>query len=166
MRASRDVTLQAGGGVSHGGSLRVAGVDHEFHPGWLATVGGSYRVFQGEGAAPFVLLTASFGASGAPTQERGASTRTDTERYLAIDARLGALAGWTFFDTLTPYLAARVFGGPIFWRFQGRDITGTDRYHYQLALGTTVLLPGGFNVSAEGIPLGERGLSVGVGVLF
>ncbi|AKT42738.1 hypothetical protein [Chondromyces crocatus] len=155
--------MQFGGGVSHGGRLLVEGVHHDFTPGWLATAGGSYRVVRGEGLRPFVLLTATLGASGARTQALGVTT---TERYLAFDVRVGAVVGWTLYDTLSPYLAARAFGGPIFWRFQDRDRMGTDRYHYQLALGTSVLLPGGFNVSAEGIPLGERGLSVGVGVLF
>lgn len=163
IRATRALTAQIGGGVGHGGRLVVDGAHHDFLPGWLAMVAGSWRVVDGGGRVPFVLLTASLGGSGARTRAIGAA---ETESYLAFDARLGVAAGWTLFDALSPYLAARAFGGPILWRFRGEDRAGTDRYHYQLALGASALLPGGFNVSAEGVPLGERGATVGVGTMF
>lgn len=163
-RASPDITVQVGGGVGHGGRLVVEGVHHEMLPGWLATVAGSWRVIGGDGRPQFTLLTMTLGASGARTQASGAAG--EAASYFAADARLGVAAGWTFFDAISPYAAARVFGGPILWRFRGEDRTGTDRYHYQLALGLSAGLPGGFDVMAEGAPLGERGATVGVGKVF
>ncbi len=162
-RASPEVTVQLGGGVGHGGRLVVEGVHHEMLPGWLATAAGSWRVLGGPGRPAFTLLTLTLGASGARTREIGAE---GTEGYLAIDGRLGAAFGYTLFDALSPYAAARVFGGPILWRFRGESQQGTDRYHYQVALGLSAALPGGFDVMAEGAPIGERGATVGIGKVF
>jgi hypothetical protein len=60
----------------------------------------------------------------------------------------------------------RVFGGPIFWKFQGSDIIGGDKYHVQLGAGVVVALPEHFDAFAEGIPLGERAAVVGLGYSF
>ncbi len=86
--------------------------------------------------------------------------------FFAADARLGLIVGKTFWNVLTPYAGVRVFGGPIFWRFQGKDIQGTDQYHYQLALGFSSSLPVGIDLFAEAVPLGERAVSVGGGLAF
>ena len=83
-----------------------------------------------------------------------------------VRAPLGALVGKTFWKTLSPYVGARVFGGPVFWRFADEDVTGTDRYHYQLAAGLLASLPKGVDVYAELAPLGERSVAVGGGVAF
>jgi hypothetical protein len=165
--------VQLGAGLGHGGQLvveertgaEVARVHHEMSPGWLATLSGSWRVVNGVGSAPFVLLSATLGAAGARTEEVAAG-ETETAGYTAMDLRLGVAVGKTFFQVLSPYAAARVFGGPIFWRFRGEDRTGTDRHHYQLGLGVAVSLPRRFDVFAEGAPLGERAATIGAGVAF
>jgi hypothetical protein len=173
-RLRPDLALQVGAGVGHGGSLVIDGglgpegataapVRHEMLPGWVATVSGSWRVLDGAGSRPLLLLTMTVGASGARTREESAA---ESVAYTALDARLGAVVGKTFFDALTPYAALRVFGGPIFWRFRGEDRTGTDRYHYQIGLGLSASLPAQLDVFVEGVPLGERALVLGAGVAF
>jgi hypothetical protein len=87
-------------------------------------------------------------------------------RLASFDARFSLTVGRTLWQRATPYLAARAFGGPIFFRRDGEATTGTDRYHYQAALGLLVALPAGLDLSAEWAPIGERRLMGGVGVSF
>ena len=87
-------------------------------------------------------------------------------RLIAIDIRAGLTVGKTFFEFLSPYVAARLFGGPIFWITEGRVVTGTDAYHYQLAAGVVVTLARRVDIFVEGVPLGERRISTGLGVAF
>ena len=80
--------------------------------------------------------------------------------------RVGGILGWTLFDAWTPYAAGRLFGGPVFWkseRYGGDALTGTDRYHIQLAMGSTVTLPVGLYTSVEWAFVGERAVSIEVG---
>lgn len=79
---------------------------------------------------------------------------------------MSAVVGKTFFDTMSPYVVARAFGGPIFWRIEGKDITGTDRYHFQAGAGLSVSTPQGLDVFAEVIPVGEKSVSCGLGFSF
>jgi hypothetical protein len=60
---------------------------------------------------------------------------------------------------------ARAFGGPVFWRYQGEAVTGTDTHHYQLGAGLA-LRPKNLNAFVEGVPLGELALSLGGGLAF
>jgi hypothetical protein len=60
----------------------------------------------------------------------------------------------------------RAFGGPVFWRYQGVAVTGTDTHHYQLGAGLALGLGERVGLFAEGIPLGEQALSAGVSVSF
>ena len=46
--------------------------------------------------------------------------------------------GKPFYDMLSPYVVARVFGGPILWSAFGGDRQGTDRYKFQFGLGLVV----------------------------
>ena len=66
---------------------------------------------------------------------------------------------------MSPYAAARVFGGPILWSEGDEHRLGTDRYHVQIAGGVSLRL-GPVDVFAEGAPLGERSLSAGLGVSY
>jgi len=45
-------------------------------------------------------------------------------------------------------------------------VTGTDTHHFQIGAGLAVNLGRSWNAFAEGVPLGERALSAGVGVAF
>lgn len=177
-RLSERWNLVAGAGTSFLGRIDMGGERHTLNPGWLGSISGSYRMWDGQGTLPFFgLLTMTIAVSGASTsKERSApalpqnvspSGSSDSDAsFFAADARLGFIVGKTFWNALTPYAGVRVFGGPIFWRFQGQDIQGTDQYHYQLALGFSSSLPGGVDLFAEAVPLGERAVSVGGGLAF
>ena len=101
----------------------------------------------------------------------GASTerfRSDEPEigYLAGDLRLSVVVGKTFFQALSPYAVLRGFGGPIWWQIRGRDVLGTDAYKFQIGAGLSVTMPRGFDAFIEGVPLGEKALSTGLGYSF
>jgi hypothetical protein len=138
-------------------------------PGWEATLSYSRRLLDGHGNWPFLVLGISGGGSGASTRQEtlgtppiGASPPSTSSLY-AIDVRAGLLLGKTFWKTLSPYAALRGFGGPVLWEYAGSSVTGTDRYHYQVGGGLVTALPRGFDMFVEGVPLGERAITLGVG---
>jgi hypothetical protein len=152
-RPARRATLSAGAGAFLGGSLTTAGgARQDFSPGVVAVLGGAWRIWDPERAGPFALLTG---------QLSYASTRAAAMAYNALDLRAGVVVGTTLARIVTPYAAARAFGGPVFW---GSELTGTDTHHYQVAAGVAVLLWRRVDLFAEGVPLGERGIAVGVGL--
>jgi len=161
-------TFQMGVGGILGGSLRVGEARHDFGPGWSTSIAASYRLRDGRDAWPFVILGASLAVAGATTRE--ARQGAPAVPYYAGDLRLGAFVGKTFFNALSPYAVARVFGGPIFWHVEGEHRTGTDRYKYQLGLGLVAAAPLGagraLDVFAEIVPLGERSVTTGAGFTF
>jgi hypothetical protein len=152
--------LQAGMGATFGGRLWLPDGEHEFAPGPAASVGADYRFF--DDGRWFALATSVLSFSTAATRLSG----SPVVHYEALDLRIGAQFGLDIADTLQPYAAARVFGGPVFWRYAGAAVTGTDTHHYQLGAGLGVRLSRHLNAYAEGIPLGERALSLGVGMLL
>lgn len=154
------LVLQAGLGVAIDGSLRLPEGVYDFSPGPIASLGLDWRAWQ---SGPwFALLTSTLSASFAHTQLAGSPAET----YSAFDLRLGGQVGVELARLLQPYALARVFGGPVFWRRQGDDVTGTDTHHYQLGAGLALRLGARGNVFVEGVPLGERALSAGVGLAF
>jgi hypothetical protein len=165
------LTLQLGAGASLWGDLVVndkkapGGVVRTLiAPGWLASVSGSYRVVDGAGTRPFVLLTGTLAGSGARTKQAPAAAADGA--LLAFDIRVGATIGKTLWNLLSPYAAARVFGGPILWRTGDETRAGTDQYHFQIAAGAVVELPAAMDVFAEIAPFGERAVVVGGGFSF
>jgi len=78
--------------------------------------------------------------------------------------RGGVIVGKTFARFFTPYAVARVFGGPVFWQCGAGVDLGGDVHHFQVGAGLTLTLANRVDVFFEGIPLGERALSGGVGV--
>lgn len=172
---SRQLTVQIGLGPSIGGAFVAPDGRHAFQPGLLGLVGASYRVYggpeldeRGEGRQrnPFVVLTSALSFNLTSTRHEAAGTDRGRVPYRAFDLRFGALVGLTLADRFRPYALARVFGGPVFWRYQGSAVTGTDMYKFQLGGGMSVALGGGFAVFAEGVPLGERGASGGAAMAF
>ncbi len=137
-------------------------------PGWLISGSWSRRLLDGTGSKPFVLVSVSLGVSGAWTREEvpAGVPAPDLAPFYAIDLRAGLTVGKTFFNTLSPYGAARVYGGPVIWKYDGSTTTGGDRYHFQLAVGLVTALPKGFDLYAEVAPGGERGVTVGGGKSF
>ncbi|HEU4410044.1 MAG TPA: hypothetical protein VFS43_32620 [Polyangiaceae bacterium] len=159
----------AAGGVlagaldARGGASGAAAGRYEVGPGLATAFGGSFRAVDGRGAAPLVLLTGTVSFTHAGTRAEGGESPT----FTAFDGRLGALVGKTIADVVTPYALGRVFGGPIFWRFGGEAVTGTDLYKYQVGGGATVsLFRRQLDVFVEGVALGERGASAGAGFSF
>ncbi len=151
--------VEGGLGAILGGRLTFAGVDHDVAPGFAATVAGSWLALFEDGARPFVLVTATASVSTATT-DGGAA------RLTAFDLRAGLVVGKTFFARLTPYVAGRVFAGPVSWTLDGADVTGSDQHHFSVGGGATLRLPGGVDVFAEGMAFGERALDAGIGLSF
>ena len=153
MRASKTITWQVAAGGLIAGRLTPPDGAHNTGAGGVVSGGISWNVLESKGAIPFVMISASASVSLLPTY---------AGLYSGIDVRAGVAAGYTFLDRITPYLTVRGFGGPVFWRQQ----VGTDVYHFQVGLGLVVGLPGGFDVSAEVIPLGEQRVFAAVGYSF
>lgn len=146
-------TLGGGIGTTLTGDIDVNGVRSTVSPGPLGAITGSFRPLDEGRVAPFVLLSASVAAS---------LSWAASSSLTAFDARFGIVAGKTIADVVTPYVLARAFGGPVLWSIAGASATGTDAYHYQLGGGISVRL-GRADLLAEGVPLGERAVVVGVG---
>lgn len=163
LRVTPRLSVQIGSGAAPGGTLTVDGTSHSIGPGWLLFGALSYRLLDGQGRAPFVLASVSFATSSARTVDDRDPT-TATHLY-ALDARAGVTVGKTFFDVVSPYVAARVFGGPVLWKFRGQDQTGSDKYHYQPAVGAVLTL-GRADVYAEWAFAGERSVGAGAGLSF
>jgi hypothetical protein len=132
-------------------------------PGGMASFAVSWRMLNGSGSSPFLLFGASFAASVAGTERKLALASPERAALGAIDARFGITVGKTFFDRLSPYGVVRAFGGPVLWSYAGQTAGGTDLYHFQIGAGLVVALPRRLDVFVEGVPLGERAMTIGVG---
>jgi hypothetical protein len=176
-RMSDTWTLSFAAGAGLPGHIEMGGERHTIGAGWLIAVSSSWRLLDGRGRIPFfALLSLTLAGSGVSTERASfASPQTQavppgaldsSAPMYAVDARLGLIIGKTFWDVFTPYAGARLFGGPVFWRFRGEDVIGGDTRHIQLALGASSSLPGGVDLFAEVAPFGERAATVGGGVAF
>ncbi len=153
-------TLRGAAGLILDGEMETPdGKRHDVEPGGMVAAGVERRLQLGEGLKPFIDLSLFLGVSWAKTTDPDTQVKTD---YFAADARLGGRAGWNINGNTFPYVAARVFGGPVNWQIDGNDVTGSDIHHYQLALGTAVQL-GPVSLYAEWAGLGEKSISAGVG---
>jgi len=156
-------TLQLAAGSTVGGHLDTPAGRYDFSAGPTGAIGASWRAVPG--TKPFVILTSNLSFSTATTEPTGAAAGSSV-RYDALDLRLGALVGTTIAGVLSPYAVGRVFGGPVYWQYQGSSVTGTDAHHYQLGVGLTVVAGGRVNVFAEGVPVGERSFAAGTAFAF
>ena len=152
------LVLQAGLGVAFGGSLSPPDGKYEFSPGPTALIGADFRAY--DDGRLFLLLTSALSFAAARTR----SPLGDETGYQAFDLRLGGEFGVQVGKIFRPYAVARVFGGPVYWRYLGESITGTDTHHYQLGAGAGVRVSKTVNLFLEGVPLGERAVSFGVGL--
>jgi hypothetical protein len=152
------LTLEAGAGPFLGGSITTPAVRYSLAPGLVSALGGAWRLLDADGAIPFVLLTAqlSYISSSAP-HDVG---------YNAFDLRGGAVVGWTLWHRVAPYLVGRAFGGPVYWRYLGTAIVGTDDHHWQVGAGLSVRVGRRVDLFAEGVPIGEQGVTAGAGISF
>jgi hypothetical protein len=153
-------SLQIGAGAIVDGSLRARRVTADVKPGWIASVSGGWTAIPERPSTPFLSLNVAFGISGARTARQGEGAAA----FLAMDARLAVVVGKTLWEFWVPYLVARAFGGPVWWEIAGEDVTGGDRHHYQLGIGSLAACPLGFDVLMEWVPFGARGLTAGIGM--
>jgi len=152
-------TLRGSVGVIIDGELkRGSRTIAEVEPGGLLAVGFDYRASEGDRYAPYVDLSGYFGLTWTNTTSPDVDGETG---YSASDLRFGARAGWDIAGNIAPYIAGRVFGGPVQWELDGDDVTGSDIHHYQLAVGAAVPV-GGIALYAEWAGLGEEALSAGL----
>jgi len=155
---SAKLVLQVGAGAAFGGSLTLPDGAHQFTPGPTALVAADFRAF--DDGRYFLLLTSSFSLAIARTRAADEASVA----YQAFDLRLGAQFGMELWRRFRPYAVARVFGGPIFWHYEGQAVTGTDTHHYQVGAGLAVRASKVLNLFAEGVPLGEQAIAIGVAV--
>lgn len=163
-RVATKWTLQFAAGAIATGTLKVASDVYQFGPGWSAGISTSYRALDGRGSKPFLLLGGTLAFAGATTQ--GVSPDAPKIEYLGGDLRLSVVVGKTIFQALSPYAVVRGFGGPIWWKIANKDIVGTDAYKFQVGAGLAVAMPWGLDAFIEGVPLGEKALSTGLGYSF
>jgi hypothetical protein len=156
--------LEIGAGSILGGTLGMGPERYDFDPGLLVAAGASWRIVEADGARPFVALTGQIAFVATTTRPSDVPSAPSTG-YEALDARIGAVAGWPLFGVLTPYALARAFGGPVFWSYHGESVTGGDVHHYQFGAGLLARW-GRIDIFAEGVPLGEQSISAGVGLLL
>ena len=157
---TRSIALELGVGASFGGTLTLPAGRYEFLPGPSASLGVASRFL--DAPSYFALLTAVASFSASRTEHAGAERAS----YTAFDLRLGAEFGLNLVNVLHPYVLARAFGGPVYWTYAGKSVTGTDIHHYQVGAGLAVGLPARLSLFVEGVPLGERAISGGFGVAF
>lgn len=162
------VLLSVGAGGVFFGELTVPyapgrGRDRALAPGWVASVAATFRVVEDHGAVPYVLLTESAGVLRSAVRETPTDVPGARGTYTGIDLRFGVTVGKTFAHVVSPYVAARVFGGPVFWT-EEKDALGSDLYHFQPAVGLSLLLPAHMDLFAEAQPWFERGFTFGVGL--
>jgi hypothetical protein len=126
--------------------------------GGTVSLTGSGLVLAETRSRPFVLVSLTVS---------GSRTSAGEESLAAYDVRLGAAVGKTFWERVTPFLGARVFGGPVFWTRDGEDVTGQDEYHVTAGAGVTLQVPQpSLQLFVEIMPLGEQSLSGGLGWAF
>jgi hypothetical protein len=149
-------------GATLAGSLEGGERALTFEPGLVTTLQAGVLLMEADGGLPFVESSLNVSVSTGALRERGGE-RLD---WTAVDVRLGATTGWRVYGLWVPYFALRVFGGPVFWRDGEEDRVGTDRDHYQLAIGSTFTFYGVDLFVDWALPIGEAGLSAGLGYHF
>jgi hypothetical protein len=152
-----DLGLQLGAGGVMSGEID----GYRLGPGASVFFGSSYRAIDERDAPGFLQMNLTFSATRAATEAPGNPLLT------AFDLRLSAIAGSTIANFFTPYAVARAFGGPVYWKIAGEEVTGTDVYKYQLGGGMAFALPARtLDLFVEGIAFGERTIAAGVGTTF
>lgn len=159
-RLSPRLSLQIGAGAILGGSLDDAAGRHRLAPGAAAMAGLSWLLVPPRQGGPFVMASATLSLAAARTAAGQAGAGAP---FQAADLALSGSVGWPVGGWLAPYLAAKVFGGPVRWERGGAAVTGTDLHHYQVAAGLAASLPGRFDLLAEWAPFGARAVTVAVG---
>ncbi len=154
-------TVTLGAGALAYGSLDASGDPYDLGPGWLGSLGLSWRVLEEDASTPFIVLSTTLGGLGTRTLRE-----TDHGSYHAIDFRFGATVGKTFDGWFSPYASAKLFGGPIFWNVNDELTVGSDQFHIQGSLGAVFVLPEAVDFFVEGSPGGEQAVFGGMGIRY
>jgi hypothetical protein len=157
---SEKVGIRFGAGGIVAGAIHPHGERASFGPGASAFAGTAINVIPERSGAPFLQVSGTLSFSRVAT--RGPAPN-EAPSFTALDFRLGGTAGKTIGGVFIPYVSLRAFGGPIFYRYAGAAVTGTDLYKYQIGGGFALRLAF-LDAFVEGIPLGERGISAGLGI--
>lgn len=152
-------SVRGGLGVILDGDLTPADdIAQNVLPGGVAAIGFEYLAINGEGYKPYMDL--SLFLSGSATEIENPVSMAKTS-YVSSDLRLGGRASWNIKSRVFPYIAARLFGGPVSWTLDGEDVTGSDIHHYQVALGTAIQF-GQVGTFFEWSGVGEKTMSAGI----
>jgi len=158
-RLSARTSLRLAAGTIFAGEMEGENRRYELGAGYTASLSGAHQWFGRSDELPFLTTTLALGVSSVETREQ---PRGEEQRMTSTDLRLGLLFGMTFAEVVSPYAVARAFGGPVKWRQNGRERSGSDRRHYALGLGASAAL-GRVEFLAETTLLGEKSVSVGFG---
>ena len=154
-------TPRFGWSVTAGGIVASTIDGRATHGGATLGAGVSYLALNEGSTHPFVGVSATFSTA----LIRGDADDGTTRSWSAWDLRGGVIAGKTF-GRFVPYVAARAFGGPVYWRLGGESVTGTDRYHVTVGAGLILRLPKRVDVTLEVMPVGEHSATAGVSLHF
>jgi hypothetical protein len=162
-RRSDTFTLQAGAGALLGGSVTDLDGRHLFDPGLVLQASITWLALPPRDGGPFVATSLGLSFLRATTRS---GPGFPSAGYTAADAFVSASVGLPIGGVVSPYLAGKLFGGPVWWRRASGSVTATDAHHYQVAAGVAAALPGKFDLLAEVAPLGEQAITVAVGRSF
>jgi len=144
------------------GRLVLEGRAHAYRPGAVASASMSRELLGAAGRPLFLTTSWALAVSVAPTEgplgERGL--------YGALDVSGGLGLGGTIANVWSPYLSARVFGGPVWFSAAGGWIPGHDPDHYSVGLGSVLTLPKNLEVGIDAALWGARGLTATAGIGF
>lgn len=165
----RRMSVSLSGSVVAGGELRVAGRTHELRPGGSFSLGLG-REWLGD-TAGHGFLTTSLALSGTFATTSATTFATTgglagRDLYIATDFSFAMAVGKTFWNVWSPYLGARVFGGPIWWTAMSKTIPGQDPDHHAISVGSVLTLPGNFELAVDWAPVGARTVTAQVAVSF
>ncbi|TNF28121.1 MAG: hypothetical protein EP329_18425 [Deltaproteobacteria bacterium] len=160
-RVSPDLTVGFRAGGVLDGELTAEGRTWDVALGAMIGAQAEYRFV----ARP-VTLSGTLGLAASFTATREVGGAGEESSLTALDLRAGVTVSRELFDAVTPYFSARAFGGPVFWTRDGEDVVGSDRGHYQLALGLTAAPADFLALGVEWAFLGETGLYGQLAIAF
>lgn len=136
------------------GRLEGSGRIHDIGPGIIAAA----SIAKQWSFEPW-FVTGTFGMAFSRTTTTEAGMR---QSLIATDlARVGVMAGRTV-GIVNPYVLARGFAGPVFWRLDDEDVGGSDTHFFQLGLGMSVTTHGGLSLVVDVALLGEQSAALAV----
>jgi hypothetical protein len=139
------------------GQLEGAGRTHDIGPGILVAVAVAKQLAFGDW-----FVNGSLGTAISRTTTAEDMPGAGRPTLIGLDLfRLGVMGGRRF-GSVSPYVLARAFAGPVSWTLGGMDVTGSDTSKFQLGAGVSVSTDSGLSFLVDVSALGERSVSLGV----